>query len=60
MRFAEFIISVCGDHVAHMRFYNRGRVGQTATEADALVKILETPEIIYQIHSFLPKAIITI
>ena len=47
MRFAEFIISVCGDHVAHARFYNRGRVGQT-TEADALVKILETPEINYR------------
>ena len=25
-----------------------GRVGQTATEADALVKILETPEINYR------------
>ena len=44
LRFAEFIISVCrGDHVAHTRFYNRGRVGQTAIEADALVNILETP-----------------
>ena len=55
MRFAEFIISVCGDHVAHARFYNRGRAGQTATEADALVKILEIPEIIYQINSFLER-----